>query len=188
MILIGRHGESENNALGIIGGDSKLTRNGALQAYNLAQKVKDLRYQVKYVFFGPSIRGGETAEIVAQELGAQFILVPSIVERKHGVLEGEHFSRIPELAMDYVKLQDGKTYILEVQGGENYRNLHRRAEIVLNQIQTLKLILCEDKYDVLVVGHAALNKAMIAVSKGLPWDSLSRTVSMANTDLFTLRL
>ena len=185
-IILARHGQSEANESGIIGGDTPLTSLGCHQAYDLAKKVQSSKdFNVSHIFTGPLLRAKETGRIVSESLNVPMSIIPSIKERHHGILEGKHFTEIHTLAKEYKVLADGKIYILDVEGGENYKNLYTRAGQVWKDI-TVTVESLQTSGDILVIAHAALNKAIHAFIDNRSWEVLADTPSFDNCEFFVI--
>jgi broad specificity phosphatase PhoE len=84
-----RHGETEANARGIVSGslDVDLTPLGRKQAYEAARALAD--EPITAIYSSPLRRARETAEPVAQALQLSVRIIPELVERSQGELEGK---------------------------------------------------------------------------------------------------
>jgi broad specificity phosphatase PhoE len=84
-----RHGETVANANGVISGslDVPLTALGCRQAEAAARALA--HEPITAIYSSPLRRARETAEPVAQALGLSVTLIPELVERKRGELEGK---------------------------------------------------------------------------------------------------
>ena len=102
------------------------------------------------------------------------------MERNHGILEGHPYSDIPRLAKSF-KIAYGFTYVLEVEGGENYSELCERAKIVLSEIQN-KILELKINGNVLVVSHGAISRALETVHKGLTHENIFDSPSFSNCE------
>ena len=88
-IYIVRHGETDQNLNHLIQGqtDNKLNDTGRLQARNLAQKMKDIKFDA--VFSSDFLRTKETAEIIILEKKLKVQTTKALRERRWGRLEGQ---------------------------------------------------------------------------------------------------
>lgn len=186
-IILARHGQDEDNAAGILNGrrDKLLTQKGISQAFELAENIKKSDLKIGLVISSNMQRAMKTAEICSKELGVPHIVLDYLVERSHGILEGHPFSDIPVLATKY-HIAYGMTYVVEVEGGEGYPDLIKRASEILHK---LKEFISESNIDgdVLVISHGAISKAMIMAHNELPLENLFDTPSFGNCEFRILK-
>lgn len=182
-IVLARHGQDADNARGILNGrrNSPLTTEGIVQAYSLADKLRnDGSLNIKHVFSSRLQRAFETADICARTLGVSHTALDYLVERSHGILEGHPYSDIPILAKSY-KEAYGFTYVVEVEGGENYAELCERARIILVKIKK-EISNIGIWGDVLIVSHGAISRAIQTVSAGLTHEDIFNQPSFSNCE------
>jgi broad specificity phosphatase PhoE len=182
-IILARHGQDEDNAKGILNGrrDMPLTKKGVLQAYELVENIKKSNLKIGLVISSALQRAITTASICATELGVPLVMLDYLIERSHGILEGHPFSDIPILAKEY-RLAYGFTYVVEVEGGENYQQLCERASEVLSKLKEfISSLNIED--DVLVVSHGAISRAMTLVHQGKTWENIFDSPSFTNCEI-----
>ncbi len=116
-----RHGESESNVRGLIGGatDYQLTDQGRQQARDAGALLRDRG--VTRIFTSPLTRALETAQIAADAMGgAPVEVVEGLRERNFGVWEGQPIS----------VLVRGVT----PEGGESHESFEARITRSLNAI------------------------------------------------------
>lgn len=84
-----RHGETENNRLGLVAGASDIPLNatGLMQARAAAQKLT--HSGIDAIWCSPLQRARDTAGCVAGQLGLPLVIVPQLAERNWGELEGK---------------------------------------------------------------------------------------------------
>jgi probable phosphoglycerate mutase len=84
-----RHGETENNRLGLIAGmsDVALNATGRLQARAAAQRLA--KSGIDAIWSSPLRRARDTAQCVAETLGLPIGVVAQLAERNWGELEGK---------------------------------------------------------------------------------------------------
>lgn len=84
-----RHGETENNRLGLVAGasDVPLNATGRVQAQTAAQKLT--HSGIDAIWCSPLQRARDTAACVAATLSLPVIIVPQLAERNWGELEGK---------------------------------------------------------------------------------------------------
>ncbi|MEK7635382.1 MAG: histidine phosphatase family protein [Patescibacteria group bacterium] len=181
-IILARHGQDEDNANGILNGrrNSPLTAIGVAQAYELADELKIVKLDIGHIFSSPYQRAARTAEICSQVLKIPHTVLECLIERSHGILEGHPYSDIPLLAKSYKEMW-GFTYVLEVEGGENYQDLCLRADVVLWEIKN-KILELEIQKDVLVISHGAISRALETVHKGLSHEHIFDFTSFSNCE------
>lgn len=88
-----RHGESESNVNGLIGGatDYALTEQGREQARMAGERLRD--HEITTIYCSPLSRALHTAEIVAEAMGGLSVTVhDDLRERNLGVWEGQPIS------------------------------------------------------------------------------------------------
>lgn len=179
-IVLARHGQSKANAEGIISGslDTPLTPKGESEADTLGRTVFESDLSIEHILCSPLTRAVETAKRCSRILMVPVTILPCLVERHHGILEGRHFSEIPELAMEY-KVMGGLTYIIDANGAENYEALCARATNALEEIKQAILSLAITR-DTLVICHAALMRAIVTVHRGKTYRDVFELHSVKN--------
>lgn len=83
-----RHGETENNRLGLVAGASDVPLNAAGQAQARAAARRLTASGLDAIWSSPLQRVRDTADCVAQVLGLPVLIVPELAERNWGELEG----------------------------------------------------------------------------------------------------
>ena len=156
-----RHGESEANAAGLLGGqhDAPLTEKGIQQATAAINAVKKLNPDV--IYHSPLQRAHKTAEIVAKGAGIENRLIND--------------DRLKERGIGVIDATDNKGGTLKVsttpdsvEGVETIAELRKRAQSFLNDIERK-----HDSDTVLAVGHGAHIKMMISILTDHEWDDIS---------------
>jgi len=139
-IFITRHGESLNNTLNIIGGDSKITQKGLEYAKNLALYLKNEENLT--VWTSQLIRTKETAE----EITNKYTEYKELNEIDSGIFEGVSLDYIKKYCPLLYKLRQENKVINRYPDGENYLNLQKRVYKLLDTIDMKKegvlLIIC----------------------------------------------
>lgn len=84
-----RHGETENNRLGLVAGASNVPLNatGLAQARTAAQRL--VGRGIDAIWCSPLQRAHDTAACAAEALGLDITIVPELAERNWGELEGK---------------------------------------------------------------------------------------------------
>ncbi|KAM6925490.1 6-phosphofructo-2-kinase/fructose-2,6-bisphosphatase [Xenentodon cancila] len=149
-IYLCRHGESELNLVGRIGGDSGLSRRGAefaraLGAYMREQSISDLKVWTSHMK-----RTIQTAEF----LGVQYEQWKALNEIDAGVCEDMTYEEIQENYPEEFALRDQDKYRYRYPKGESYEDLVHRLEPVIMEL--------ERQENVLVICHQAVMRCLLA--------------------------
>ncbi|CAK7309684.1 6-phosphofructo-2-kinase/fructose-2,6-bisphosphatase 2 [Vulpes lagopus] len=149
-IYLCRHGESEFNLLGKIGGDSGLSARGkqfaqALKKFLEEQEIADLK-----VWTSQLKRTIQTAE----SLGVTYEQWKILNEIDAGVCEEMTYAQIEKQYPDEFALRDQEKYLYRYPGGESYQDLVQRLEPVIMEL--------ERQGNVLVISHQAVMRCLLA--------------------------
>uniref|UniRef100_A0A665TVQ5 6-phosphofructo-2-kinase/fructose-2,6-bisphosphatase-like n=1 Tax=Echeneis naucrates TaxID=173247 RepID=A0A665TVQ5_ECHNA len=159
-IYLSRHGESELNLLGRIGGDSGLSPRGqkyasALAAFIKGQNIKDLKVWTSHMK-----RTIQTAEAV----GVQYEQWKALNEIDAGVCEELTYEEIQQNFPEEFALRDQDKYRYRYPKGESYEDLVHRLEPVIMEL--------ERQENVLVICHQAVMRCLLAYFLDKPADEL----------------
>lgn len=126
-----RHGQTEANVARINQGhqDGKLTEQGVWQAARVAQRLKDVTFDL--IVVSDLGRTKETAApIIATHPEAEVVYEPRVRERNQGVFEGRPYGTFTEAA------KEAGIHITEYrpEGGESVTMLRQRAEAYLKEL------------------------------------------------------
>uniref|UniRef100_A0A8C7XNR3 6-phosphofructo-2-kinase/fructose-2,6-biphosphatase 1 n=1 Tax=Oryzias sinensis TaxID=183150 RepID=A0A8C7XNR3_9TELE len=159
-IYLSRHGESELNLLGRIGGDSSLSPRGqkfasALASFIRGQRIKDLKVWTSHMK-----RTIQTAEA----LGVQYEQWKALNEIDAGVCEELTYEEIQENFMEEFALRDQDKYRYRYPKGESYEDVVHRLEPVIMEL--------ERQENVLVICHQAVMRCLLAYFLDKPADEL----------------
>ena len=162
-LIITRHGETEENKLGIVQGHlpGKLSVKGINQAKKVALRLKDEK--IDFIFSSDLVRASDTAKEIAKfhpEVTIEF--VEDLRERNLGEFQGKRKSDFGLDEKDFMAVLFGY-----IKGGETIEQLHNRAENFL-----YKIIEKYHKQTILFVGHNGINRALIAVITGKDIDNI----------------
>nr|XP_060632432.1 6-phosphofructo-2-kinase/fructose-2,6-bisphosphatase 3 isoform X1 [Anolis sagrei ordinatus] len=149
-IYLCRHGESESNLKGRIGGDSGLSSRGkkfsiALKHFVQEQNLKDLR-----VWTSQLKRTIQTAEA----LDLPYEQWKALNEIDAGVCEEMTYDEIKEKYPEEFTLRDQDKYYYRYPSGESYQDLVQRLEPVIMEL--------ERQENVLVICHQAVMRCLLA--------------------------
>ena len=149
-ILLTRHGETEENRLGILQGwkPGHLSLNGIEQARLLAERLKDIKIDV--IITSDLLRCVDTAkEIAKYHKEAKFIEEKSIRERNLGVFEGKVVNDSDWNALP------GDEYTNRPDGGETFVEVWERISKLYNN-----LLKNYNQKTILIVGHGGSQKLL----------------------------
>ncbi|XP_078391721.1 6-phosphofructo-2-kinase/fructose-2,6-bisphosphatase 3 [Cetorhinus maximus] len=149
-IYLCRHGESEYNLQGQIGGDSGLSYRGkkfstALSTFLEEQNLKDLK-----VWTSQLKRTIQTAEV----LGGRYEQWKALNEIDAGVCEDMTYEEIKEQYPEEYALREQDKYYYRYPTGESYQDLVQRLEPVIMEL--------ERQGNVLVICHQAVMRCLLA--------------------------
>ena len=161
-ILLARHGETADNAGGLILGrrDPPLSAAGREQAEALAARARGAG--VVAVWTSPLARARQTASVVAEAIGANAVILNDLIESDRGTWEGQPVARLaresPELHAAFERGDPDFAF----PGGES----------LLDQVQRTRRALAEvaaGAAPALVVAHAGtIRAALRAMNRRLP--------------------
>lgn len=157
MLYIMRHGKTDWNKLYKLQGqtDIPLSDEGREMAREAAKLYKDVNIDI--CFCSPLVRARETAKLVLEGRNIPIIYDDRLKEMNFGVAEGtENSFATPELPIN-VFFKDPSHYV-PVENAESMEELLGRTwDIVQNDIMPL----VNQGKDVIIVGHGAMNSAII---------------------------
>jgi len=164
-LLLARHGETPDNAHGMILGrrDPPLSQVGREQAAGLAARLAAiLGTAVVAMWCSPLSRARQTAEIVADAVGVPPTVLDDLIESDRGNWEGLSFGEIsavtPDLFAAFEAAQEGFAF----PGGESLAQQVERTRRALTMVAA-------GPTPALVVAHAGtIRAAMIAVGRRPP--------------------
>ncbi|XP_071462876.1 6-phosphofructo-2-kinase/fructose-2,6-bisphosphatase 1 isoform X4 [Marmota flaviventris] len=149
-IYLCRHGESELNLRGRIGGDSGLSLRGKQYAYALANFIQSQCINSLKVWTSHMKRTIQTAEA----LGVPYEQWKALNEIDAGVCEEMTYEEIQEHYPEEFALRDQDKYRYRYPKGESYEDLVQRLEPVIMEL--------ERQENVLVICHQAVMRCLLA--------------------------
>lgn len=153
-----RHGETHDNLVNRIGGDSRLTQKGVNQAKSMAEAFQ--KVLAPYIFCGPKIRTIQTAQIIRKRQGLDCRVIPltEFSEIYAGECECMTYKEIkdqkPEIYQ--ARLQNKYSYIYP--GGEGYVSMKERIDRGIKKA----LFLSARAEHIIIVGHQAANRMILS--------------------------
>lgn len=156
-LYLARHGQTEFNVQGRIGGDPPLTAKGRVQARELGACMKDI--PLEWVFTSTRMRSHETAApILETHPHARQMALREFDEIWAGDCENMLYSEIREKMPEVTSGRNANKYGYMYPNGESYAILQERVRRGLRRV----LFLAND-LPVLIIGHQAINRILISL-------------------------
>jgi broad specificity phosphatase PhoE/predicted kinase len=152
-----RHGESEFNVLGRIGGDSPLSEAGRSYARELSGVVRDRIGSDVVVWTSTMKRTLETAEI----MGLPYRAWRALDEIDAGTCDGFTYAEIAEQTPHEYEARQMDKFRYRYPRGESYQDVIQRLEPVIFELE-------RERAPVLVIGHQAVLRALYAYMMDRP--------------------
>ncbi|XP_029463191.1 6-phosphofructo-2-kinase/fructose-2,6-bisphosphatase 1 isoform X2 [Rhinatrema bivittatum] len=149
-IYLCRHGESELNLKGRIGGDSGLSARGKQFAQTMGSFIRSQNIPELKVWTSHMKRTIQTAE----SLGVPYEQWKALNEIDAGVCEEMTYEEIQEYHPEEFALRDQDKYRYRYPKGESYEDLVQRLEPVIMEL--------ERQENVLVICHQAVMRCLLA--------------------------
>ena len=156
MIYVVRHGETDWNKEDKVLGRTNIPLNerGVVQAYVLANKLKEKRIDV--VLSSPLDRAVETAAIIAREIGVPHKIEEVLIEQNFGIYEGMNRSD-----SEYQKAK--RCFFMRYPEGESYLEVATRIYSFVMETESL--------YDnALIVTHGGICRIICSYFKDMTND------------------
>jgi broad specificity phosphatase PhoE len=138
LIYFVRHGESHANRLHVFSNREAphgLTDIGRAQVAELAERLADVRFGAFYS--SPLLRARQSADIVAERLGLEYVVTSALAEYDVGILEGrsdqDSWDRYAELHATWIS---GGNLDARHEGGESYRDVCQRFAPLLHELRS----------------------------------------------------
>jgi len=155
-IWLSRHGESESNVAGRIGGDAPLTERGRQYSEALASFVR-ARCEHPVVWTSAFQRTVATAE----PIGGRIQSLRALNEIDAGVCDGLTYEEIKARMPDEFLARAGNKFRYRYPRGESYADVIQRLEPVIVELEGLRS-------PVLIIGHQAVLRALYGYLMGKP--------------------
>ncbi|KAJ7454713.1 bifunctional 6-phosphofructo-2-kinase/fructose-2,6-bisphosphate 2-phosphatase [Mycena latifolia] len=160
-IFFSRHGESQYNVEGKIGGDSLLSPRGMEYAKALPALIRDnIGDQPLTVWTSTLKRTMQTADLLSYTK----LTWKSLDELDAGVCDGMTYEEIEQAYPDDFANRDEDKFNYRYRGGESYRDVVVRLEPVIMEL--------ERQENILIIGHQAILRCLYAYFHYLPQDDL----------------
>lgn len=156
-IWLTRHGESEYNVSGLIGGDSALSERGVQYARALAAFMKERTKRTPTVWTSTLRRTVETA----RAMGCPTVAWKALDEIDAGVCDGKSYQEIERDFPHEFTSRRGDKFRYRYPRGESYEDVIQRLDSIIIEIE-------RQREPVLVVGHQAVLRALYAYLMDIP--------------------
>lgn len=161
-IWLSRHGESEYNLTGQIGGDANLSDRGWRYAKRLPELVlksfgQDHKNTNLTVWTSTLKRTQQTASFLPYKKKLQW---KALDELDAGECDGLTYEEIEKAFPDDFKARDDNKYEYRYRGGESYRDIVIRLEPIIMEL--------ERQENVLVITHQAVLRCLYAYFMNIP--------------------
>ncbi|KAB5596451.1 6-phosphofructo-2-kinase [Ceratobasidium theobromae] len=160
-IFMSRHGESQFNVEGKIGGDAPLSARGRQYAAALPGLIKDNIGGAGLTVWTSTLQ--RTIETAAQ-LPYPKLTWKSLDELDAGVCDGMTYEEIEAAYPEDFEARDDDKFNYRYRGGESYRDVVVRLEPVIMEL--------ERQDNVLVIGHQAIIRCLYAYFHNLSQEEL----------------
>lgn len=156
-LYLARHGQTEFNVQGRIGGDPPLTAKGRVQALALANRLKNV--ELDWVFTSTRMRSHETAiPVLETHPNARSMSLREFDEIWAGDCENMLYDEIREKMPEITAARNANKYGYAYPNGESYAILQERVRRGLRRA----LFLAADT-PLLILGHQAINRVLISL-------------------------
>jgi 2,3-bisphosphoglycerate-dependent phosphoglycerate mutase len=167
-----RHGQAESNVNRILAGrhmESHLTEYGRQQVVDSAKQLMK-NIAIEKVYVSPVIRTVETAQIVCQVLGTDYVIDERLYETDMGRLVGMNYEEVTTKYGDVLtRFYSDYDPVLESFGVEAFASVKRRITTLLDD-----LLEKHEERNVLMVTHLDPIKAALASLLDLSPEALYR--------------
>ncbi|CEN61193.1 Putative Fructose-2,6-bisphosphatase, variant [Aspergillus calidoustus] len=162
-IWLSRHGESQYNLTGKIGGDSSISERGEAYAKALPGLLRKsgVPPNTKLVIWTSTLkRTIQTARHLAAETGYEKLEWKALDELDSGVCDGLTYEEIAERYPEDFAARDEDKYNYRYRGGESYRDVVIRLEPIIMEL--------ERSENVIIVTHQAVLRCIYAYFLNIP--------------------
>lgn len=183
-IYLARHGQDEDNLIGILNGhrDTPLTVLGLQQAKELADNIYKTSIKFDKIYSSPLQRAFKTAEVLAKITNCEAVeVLDNLIERDFGVMTGESVHDIEKECAPNIIKGERITYFLSPQGAETFPDLINRAKNILDFVRKK-----HQDGSVLLVTSGDIGKMIYAAYYNLDWQQVLTLFHFGNSDLLLL--
>lgn len=173
-VYIVRHGQTNSNLAGVYNLlEEGLNDTGIKQAQILAEKIKDLDYEI--IYCSPLNRAAQTANIINKK-NKKIIFDDRLMERNPGTLAGMPWNTVDR--EKYWNYYSEEKYDDE----ESVKELFERVNSFLEELKN------KDYKNVLIVAHSGVSKAFRGYFNGIPEDGSFLKLGLKNADIIKYEL
>jgi broad specificity phosphatase PhoE len=135
-LIMVRHGESEGNRDRRFTSSPEvpITELGRQQALDAARRIA-IKFKPRLVISSPYRRARQTSEIIAGELGLPIEVVNDLHERELGVLKGQSYDLLRDLAGQDSGYDPKRGWLWRPEGGESYEDVRKRVMVAIEDIR-----------------------------------------------------
>jgi probable phosphoglycerate mutase len=158
VILLARHGQTSENAAGRIIGrrDPPLSSTGRSQAVALAHALQ--HEELRALWTSPLRRARETAEIVAEHLALDPVVLEDLIESRRGSWEGERVADLARRSPASLAAFEAGEPTFAFPGGDSMEDQIARTRVSLQAI-------AQGPLPALAVTHAGTIRAALALHR-----------------------
>ncbi len=157
QLYLVRHGQTEFNAEGRIGGDPLLSEKGRSQAQALAGHMRGV--PIEYIFTSTRRRSHETAMYLARSRpGVQIRALPEFDEINAGLCENLRYDEIRETMPEVTQGRNADKFNYCYPGGESYAMVKQRV-----QRGVRRALFLSGGAPTCIVGHQAINRTILSL-------------------------
>lgn len=158
-IWLSRHGESEYNLTGKLGGDSNLSPRGQLYAQKLPQIVRDAVGDAPLTVWTSTLK---RTQQTAAYLPYPKLHWKALDELDAGVCDGMTYEEVERDYPEDFAARDKNKYEYRYRGGESYRDVVARLEPIIMEL--------ERQENIMIVTHQAVLRCIYAYFMNVPQD------------------
>ncbi len=152
-----RHGETEYNLVGRLGGDPPLTKQGVYQAEKLAEYFSGI--EIPYIFTSTKTRSVQTAlPLLDTRSHTTHMAFVEFDEINAGVCEGFCYTEIQEQMPHEYKARSSNKYSYVYPEGESYALLKERVAQGLR-----RALFIAGEGTLMIIGHQAINRTILSL-------------------------
>jgi len=159
-VFLSRHGESQNNLYGKIGGNAELSERGEMYAKALGNLINSLRLPGLKVWTSQYRRTQQTAEFIQ----APKLIEPALGEICAGDHDGMTYEEIAKQFPVEFALRDADKLRYRYPNGESYMDVVQRIKPVLEIIK--------EEDNLLIISHQATLRCLLTMILGYPSEDL----------------